>query len=825
MALIPSRDCSRLRDRLLLARLLPGLENTAVPQQETHVQVWMVQIGGVVGSSPNSPSTSPAAPPSPGLLLRPGPSGVTRPGLARVTTAVTTLVSQTPRPTVRLSPVSGGTLRIAVQASPSSQVTQGSPGKKIQYICKQGGQTFIIESAQVLEKLRGAGLTGGTGSVQLRLPISTVRQQAPVTNENKTEISLSEGLAGRLGTLLSPKVTTSPAKPAATTSVTVSLTNNLTNTNGKNLLSSQAVLVSAGLTQPKTTATAATVVSTSPAVSTESKDSKTGSDSADLIRQLNQARAQGLVVLQQWNDKQVLVHKATGRWIMRQGSRLVTVPPQALGIPTEGNNGTKSTSSSPGPAISSRTMEQLAEFDSILESKFKTESGEPMANGGVVVVSGAGNTRQVIQLPTSPLKKELVLTKEGQQIGLKGSPVKSPLLPPASAFPKPQEDPETMKRIQAILDDYNDQIRNSPDLHNRPAPRRRTNGSGSPDSPKGADSPPSSSPTSGASSPSTLTMQCDGSPSPGLSPNKDPLTVAMAEIKESGALTLATQPTQTPTPQVTSVRLVPKTGGSVAGLPRGIVVQAPGQATGVQRVMVVQKSGDGRTIMAVRPVIVSTNNLVTTTNSSTWTPTYITVSSTSTTSIPITVSLPTRPVSPSELASTVSSPPRPSTPGLGIPMEMTPGQIMEAEISATLLDDPSSPYCPPMPDNVFSVASPSAPIAPSCPGLDSDFDQVVSTSVQPPPALANTDAPSALPNLDLPLSPTPAPTISIAPTTAKRRRSGRGVEASINNQLQTATKKPRLEQTNSLEVAPRIPAVRGAVEGPSGSNLSEGSTA
>ena len=93
-------------------------------------------------------------------------------------------------------------------------------------------------------------------------------------------------------------------------------------------------------------------------------------------------------------------------------------------------------------------MEQLAEFDSILESKFKTESGEPMANGGVVVVSGAGNTRQVIQLPTSPLKKELVLTKEGQQIGLKGSPVKSPLLPPASAFPKPQEDPETMKRIQ-----------------------------------------------------------------------------------------------------------------------------------------------------------------------------------------------------------------------------------------------------------------------------------------------------------------------------------------------------------------------------------------
>merc|ERR1712001_657267 len=118
------------------------------------------------------------------------------------------------------------------------------------------------------------------------------------------------------------------------------------------------------------------------------------------------------------------------------------------------------------------------------------------------MVSGSGNTKQVIQLPTTPLKKELVL---GGIDGLKSnqtSPIKSPpALPnPSAAYPKPQEDPETMKRIQAILDDYNDQMRNSPDLHNRPAPRRRTNGSGSPDSPKGADSPPSSSPTSGASS-------------------------------------------------------------------------------------------------------------------------------------------------------------------------------------------------------------------------------------------------------------------------------------------------------------------------------------
>ena len=46
---------------------------------------------------------------------------------------------------------------------------------------------------------------------------------------------------------------------------------------------------------------------------------------------------------------------------------------------------------------------------------------------------------------------------------------------------------------------------------------------------------------------------------------------------------------------------------------------------------------------------------------------------------------PTCSPSPPSLAS--SSDERPVTPGLGIPMEMTPGQIMEAEISASFLDD------------------------------------------------------------------------------------------------------------------------------------------
>jgi len=806
----PQLNCDNLKARLALARLVPGLEGSAVPQRKLTTQVCMVQISGIVGQTPGTTAPANSTVTQGTLLLRPGPSGVTRPGLTRVT-AVPSQVISSPRPgqtTVRLSPATSP--RIGQVVGGPRLATPGSP-KKIQYICKQGGQTFVIESTAVLEKLRSAGLTAGMGNVQLRLPIAAVRPATAVTTTSgETKTDLSEGLAGRLGTLLtSPKVASTTATTLAT-----------------RLLPTQTALVNAGLTQVKAETT--TVVTKPPAV-TEGGKTEVGGGPADLIRQLNLARAQGLVVLQQWGDKQVLVHKATGRWIMRQGSRLVTVPPQALGISTDGTSSASSSPGAGGPAISSRTMEQLAEFDSILESKFKTESGE-VTNGGVVVVSGAGNTRQVIQLPTTPLKKELVLSKDG--LKQSQSPVKSPILPAAATFPKPQEDPETMKRIQAILDDYNDQIRNSPDLHNRPAPRRRTNGSGNPDSPK-ADSPPGSGTVSGSTSPNNVVRRCGSEslspgPSPSMSPVKDPLTVAMAEIKESGTLTLTAQPTleplHSPSPVgVTSVRLVPKTGTVTqrimvpAGNTRGLMMG--GQGGTVQRLMVVS-SGDGRRMVAVRPVVVSTNsftnntqtNLAATTNSC-FTLTGVT------NSIPITVSLPTSPVSlaslPSILNTRPASPPRPTTPGLGIPMEMTPGQIMEAEISATLLDNPSSPYqtgslttvlsdssdqvCASLPDNVFSVSSP----GPSCPGLDSDFDQVIHTSTQAHTGLHQSATQSHVvsSHTDLPVeSSQPQSSLdNTHPTKAGRRRSGR------SELTQPESKKVRLNNcSENVEPSPSL---------------------
>ena len=535
-----SMSAETLRGRMALARQVPGLEGSAVPSHFTVEQlVMMVQISGVVVGGETTSTGS--------VVLRPGPSVETRPSVPSL--------SRPGQTTIRLSPLT------SPRPAPPP-VTTAQPGKKVQYICKQGGQTFLIESSAVLEKLRAAG----GGSVQIRLPVSAVRN----TNNTEAKSDMSEGLAGRLGSLLTN-----------TTSTPIPSTNSTKQ--GSTIV----------VTRPPTTAVAETEASTT---KTEA------SSPADLIRQLNLARAQGLVILQQWGDKQVLVHKATGRWIMRQGSRLVTVPPQALGINvTEGGNGGAS-----NPDISSRTMEQLAEFDSILESKFKMENGE-VRNGGVVVVSGSGNTKQVIQLPTTPLKKELVL---GGIDGFKSnqtSPIKSPpaLTNPSATYPKPQEDPETMKRIQAILDDYNDQMRNSPDLHNRPAPRRRTNGSGNPDSPK-PDSPRSSGTASGSTSPSNLPVRRCGSeslspsPSSSMSPVKsDPLTVAMAEIKESGTITLAAKPDSIPCQTNTSVRLVPKVGG-LSSLGQRIVVPA-----GTVQRLVVVSSAEGRRMLAVRPVAAS----------------------------------------------------------------------------------------------------------------------------------------------------------------------------------------------------------------------------
>ena len=206
---------------------------------------------------------------------------------------------------------------------------------------------------------------------------------------------------------------------------------------------------------------------------------------------------------------------------MRQGNRLVTVPPQALGIQSDQTASTTTTTTTtaapnatPNP-MSSSTMEQLREFDSILESKFKTTTGidenvtrhlvATSQNPATYVIIAPHQQHQIVGGNFTPTVVKCEPGLEFTQIkslsststscSAPTSPSKPVKIPQSSASasasplgnsaaslafakpsPKPQEDPDTLKRIQQILDDYNEQIRNSPDLQNRPAPRRRTNG-------------------------------------------------------------------------------------------------------------------------------------------------------------------------------------------------------------------------------------------------------------------------------------------------------------------------------------------------------------
>ena len=193
---------------------------------------------------------------------------------------------------------------------------------------------------------------------------------------------------------------------------------------------------------------------------------------------------------------------------MRQGNRLVTVPPQALGIQAVDQSNSASTTTTtttsslpntPNNIMSSSTMEQLREFDSILESKFKTTNQCFDDNRQVVATStGSSPATFVIIAPhqqnlsnfasstSAPMVVKCepgidytqIKTLSSTSSSAPTSPSKPVKIPQSSisasasplggnaaalAFakpsPKPQEDPDTLKRIQQILDDYNEQVK------------------------------------------------------------------------------------------------------------------------------------------------------------------------------------------------------------------------------------------------------------------------------------------------------------------------------------------------------------------------------
>jgi hypothetical protein len=110
-----------------------------------------------------------------------------------------------------------------------------------------------------------------------------------------------------------------------------------------------------------------------------------------------------------------------------------------------------------------------------------TSNCQPVASPALSVTSQSSSSPCVTPAPSatsassgkSPPKSSKSSKSKSVKSGTatttsKASPVPKPQQ-------KPQEDEQTAQRIYAILDEYAEQLRNSPDLNNKPAPRRRSN--------------------------------------------------------------------------------------------------------------------------------------------------------------------------------------------------------------------------------------------------------------------------------------------------------------------------------------------------------------
>lgn len=101
---------------------------------------------------------------------------------------------------------------------------------------------------------------------------------------------------------------------------------------------------------------------------------------------------------------------------------------------------------------------------------------QPAASPALSVASQGSSSPCVTPAPTPTPVLPKVAAKSS-----KGKSVKNATMHTAKASPipkpqqKPQEDEHTTQRIFDILAEYAEQLRNSPDLNNKPAPRRRSN--------------------------------------------------------------------------------------------------------------------------------------------------------------------------------------------------------------------------------------------------------------------------------------------------------------------------------------------------------------
>lgn len=127
------------------------------------------------------------------------------------------------------------------------------------------------------------------------------------------------------------------------------------------------------------------------------------------------------------------------------------------------------------------TLEQLREFDMVLEQVLERSSSEvtatSMSSPPTPDNSNHLSPKKQLTIETkikTEMKLNAVTTITSISPSVSPSP-KSATCTAAKAVPKLQEDEHTAQRILDILANYKEQVRNSPDLNNKPAPRRRAN--------------------------------------------------------------------------------------------------------------------------------------------------------------------------------------------------------------------------------------------------------------------------------------------------------------------------------------------------------------
>ncbi|CAB3382488.1 Hypothetical predicted protein [Cloeon dipterum] len=144
----------------------------------------------------------------------------------------------------------------------------------------------------------------------------------------------------------------------------------------------------------------------------------------------------------------------------------------------------------PAPTNNSQLENELREFDAVLRSVKERDGSSATSNNNNNNNNGAGaNNNNGSSRPDPPPRPRAPqAVAAGQDDNRSPDPAPAPAAPAATATAAPKaaapaktppkasvEDEQTQKRIYEILSEYTEQLRNSPDLNNKPAPRRRSN--------------------------------------------------------------------------------------------------------------------------------------------------------------------------------------------------------------------------------------------------------------------------------------------------------------------------------------------------------------